>query len=75
MSALKLLVGKHIGQRIRPNIYQIVKKKEEKPVSMCKFIDEFLFRLLGAGRWDAEKARLLSDPWPSPAKYATHAGI
>lgn len=29
-SALKVLVGKCIGQQICPNIYQMVKKKEEK---------------------------------------------
>lgn len=28
-SALKVLVGKYIGQQLCPNIYQMVKKKEE----------------------------------------------
>lgn len=60
MSALKLLVGKHIGQQICPRIYQIVKEKEEKTVSTCEFTDWFLFDLLGAGRWDVEEGYVRS---------------
>lgn len=77
MSALKLLVGKHIGQQICPHIYQIVKKKEEKTVSTCEFTDWFLFDLLGEGdgmlRKATYEARLLSDPRPPPATRATRA--